>query len=103
MEEMPDETLSLLSESQPDFLEAFNTLMNRLKKNSEPLSIQCLPVFLQDNQAFQQAEQLLSSANVALKRDSDRLWSETGSEAGVLPLILSLCIHGLALLCKGQK
>ncbi|KAK5902814.1 hypothetical protein CesoFtcFv8_008034 [Champsocephalus esox] len=103
MEELPDETLSLLSKSSSHFLEAFNTLMCSLKKNSEPLSIQCLPVLLQENQAFQQAEQLLRSANVALKRDSDRLWSETGSEAGVLPLILSLCIQGLALLCKGQK
>ncbi|KAI4825083.1 hypothetical protein KUCAC02_020781 [Chaenocephalus aceratus] len=103
MEELPDETLSLLSKSSSHFLEAFNTLMCSLKKNSEPLSIQCLPVLLQENQAFQQAKQLLRSANVALKRDSDRLWSETGSEAGVLPLILSLCIQGLALLCKGQK
>ncbi|XP_033940132.1 gasdermin-E-like [Pseudochaenichthys georgianus] len=103
MEELPDETLSLLSKSSSHFLEAFNTLMCSLKKNSEPLSIQCLPVLLQENQAFQQAKQLLRSANVVLKRDSDRLWSETGSEAGVLPLILSLCIQGLALLCKGQK
>ncbi|XP_028454230.1 gasdermin-E [Perca flavescens] len=103
LEELPDPTLSLLSESSADFLEAFDALMCMLKKSSEPLSIQCLPVPLQDNQAFQLAEQLLSSTNVTLKRDSDRLWMETGDEAGVLPLVLCLSIQGLSLLCKGQK
>ncbi|XP_075968986.1 gasdermin-E-like isoform X2 [Anarhichas minor] len=103
MEELPDQTLSLLSESRPDFLEAFDALMCSLQKSSEPLSIQCLPVPLQDNQAFQLAEQLLSSTNVTLKRDSYRLWSETGNEAGFLPLVLSLSIQGLSLLCKGLK
>ncbi|XP_059205085.1 gasdermin-E-like [Centropristis striata] len=103
MEELPDETLSLLCDSNPDFLEAFHTLMCRLKKSSGPLSIQCLPVPLQDRQAFQLAEQLLSSVSVTLKRDSSRLWMETGNEAGFLPLVLSLSTHGLSWLCKGQK
>ncbi|XP_068567079.1 gasdermin-E-like [Cebidichthys violaceus] len=103
MEELPDQTLSLLSESRPDFLEAFGAMMCGLQKSSEPLSIQCLPVPLQDNHAFQLAEQLLSSTNVTLKRDSHRLWTETGTEAGVLPLVLSLSIQGLSLLCKGLK
>ncbi|KAK9537099.1 hypothetical protein VZT92_005766 [Zoarces viviparus] len=103
VEELPDQTLSLLSESRPDFLEAFDALMCSLQKSSEPLSIQCLPVPLQDNQAFQLAEQLLSSTNVTLKRDGYRLWTETGHEAGVLPLVLSLSIQGLSLLCKGLK
>ncbi|XP_039676618.1 gasdermin-E-like [Perca fluviatilis] len=102
LEELPDPTLSLLSKSSADFLEAFDTLMCMLKKSSEPLSIQCLPAPLQDNQAFQLAEQLLSSANVTLKRDSDRLWMETGDQA-VLQLVLCLSIQGLSLLCKGQK
>ncbi|XP_068432041.1 gasdermin-E-like [Clinocottus analis] len=101
LEALPEQTLSLLSESRPDFLEAFDTLMCRLKRSSKPLSIQCLPVPLQDNQAFQHAEQLLSSTNVALKRDSHMLWTETGNEAGALPLVLCLSIHGLSLLCKG--
>ncbi|XP_034401904.1 gasdermin-E-like [Cyclopterus lumpus] len=103
MEALPDQTLSLLSESRLDFLEAFDTLMCRLKKSSEPLSIQCLPVPLQDNQVFQLAEQLLSSTNVTLKRDSHRLWAETGNEAGALPLVLCLSIQGLSLLCKELK
>ncbi|XP_038581104.1 gasdermin-E-like [Micropterus salmoides] len=103
IEELPDETLSLLSESCPDFLEAFDTLMCRLKGTSEPLSIQCLPVLLQDNQAFQLAEQLLSSTNVTLRRDTDRLWTETGNEDRILPLVLRLSIQGLSLLCKGLK
>ncbi|KAG7245115.1 hypothetical protein INR49_023681 [Caranx melampygus] len=101
MEELPDETLSLLSESPADFLEAFNTLMCRLKESSGHLSIQQLPVPLQDNQTFQQAEQLLSSTSVILKRDTDRLWMETGDEAGALPLVLCLSARGLSLLCSG--
>ncbi|XP_070778382.1 gasdermin-E-like [Enoplosus armatus] len=103
MEELPDETLSLLSETCPDFLEAFDILMCRLKETSEPLSIQCLPVLLQDNQAFQWAEQLLSSTNVMLKRDTDRLWMETGNKDGVLLLVLCLSVRGLSLLCRGLK
>ncbi|XP_042362506.1 gasdermin-E-like [Plectropomus leopardus] len=103
MEELPDETLCLLSESRPDFLKAFDTLMCTLQKSSEPFSIQQLPIALQDNQAFQLAEQLLSSTYVTLKRDGDMLWKETGNEAGVLPLVLSLSIEGLSLLCKGLK
>ncbi|XP_071357044.1 gasdermin-E-like [Trachinotus anak] len=102
MEELPDETLSLLSESRADFLEAFDTLMCRLKKSSEPLPIQHLPVLLQDNQTFQLAEQLLSSTNVTLRRNADGLWMDTGDKAGVLPLILCLSTHGLCLLCNGM-
>ncbi|KAM9340283.1 gasdermin-E-like [Symphorus nematophorus] len=100
LEELPDETLSLLSESSPDFLEAFDTLMCRLKESSKPFPIQCLPVLLQDNQVFQMAEQLLSSTNVTLRRDTDRLWTETGSKAGVHLFVLRLSTHGLTLLCK---
>lgn len=103
MEELPDETLSLLSESQPDFLEALDTLMCRLQKSCNPVSIQCLPVLLQDNQAFQLAERLLSSTNVTLRRDGDRLWRETRNGARVLLLVLCLSIQGLSLLCKGLK
>ncbi|XP_044027059.1 gasdermin-E-like [Siniperca chuatsi] len=103
MEELPDETLSLLSESCPDFLEAFDTLLCRLKETSEPLSSQYLPVLLQDNQAFQLAEQLLSSTNVMLRRDTNRLWTETENKDGVLLLVLCLSIQGLSLLCKGLK
>ncbi|KAM6974435.1 gasdermin-E-like [Tautogolabrus adspersus] len=103
MEELPDKTLSLLAESCPDFLEAFNTLMIRLKDSSEPLSIQCLPVLLQDNQAFQLAEQLLSSINVTLRRDADWLQMETGNQAGVLCVVLCLSIQGWSMLCKGLE
>lgn len=103
MEELPDETLSLLSESCPDFLEAFDTLLCSLKENNEPLSIQCPPVLLQDSQAFQLAEQLLSSTNVTLRRDTDALWVEAGSKAVVQLLVLCLSVRGLTLLCKGLK
>lgn len=103
MEELPDETLSLLSESCPGFLEAFDTLLCSIKESSEPLSIQCPPVLLQDSQAFQLAEQLLSSTNVTLRRDTDALWVEAGSKAAVQLLVLCLSVHGLTLLCKGLK
>ncbi|XP_035537455.1 gasdermin-E-like [Morone saxatilis] len=101
LEELPDKTLSLLSESCPDFLEAFDTMMCMFKESSEPLFIQCLPVLLQENQAFQLAERLLSSASVTLRRDTHRLWVETGSEVHLFVLCLS--IRGLSLLCKGLK
>ncbi|XP_041811778.1 gasdermin-E-like [Chelmon rostratus] len=103
MEELPDETLSLLSETCPDFLEAFDTLVCRLKESSEPLSIPCPPVLLQDSQAFQLAEQLLSSTSVTLRRDSDTLWVEAEGKAAVQLLVLYLSIHGLTLLSKGLK
>ncbi|XP_053190112.1 gasdermin-E-like [Scomber japonicus] len=103
LEELPDETLTLLSKSRPDFLEAFDTLMCMLKESSQPLPIQSLPVPLQNNQTFKLAEQLLSSTSVTLRRDANRLWVETGDEPGVLPLVLCLSIHGLFLLCSEQK
>lgn len=101
MEELPDETLRLLSESSPDFLEAFDLLLSRLQESSKYVSVQVLPVLLQDNQTFQLAEQLLSSAYMTLKRDADQLWMETDHRAGVLPLVLGLSIRGLSLLCSG--
>lgn len=102
MEELPDETLSLMTESSPDFLKAFDSLMCRLKDSSQPLSIQSLPVHLQESQAFQLAEQLLRSTNVTLGRDADSLWVENGNESAVRLLVLYLSIHGLSLLCSGQ-
>ncbi|XP_034457007.1 gasdermin-E-like [Hippoglossus hippoglossus] len=103
MEELSDETLRLLSESRGDFLWALDKLMRSVRESSGPLSIQCLPVPLQDNQAFHLAEQLLSSTNVTLKRNTDSLWTEREDKAGVLPLLLCLSIHGLSLLFNGQK
>nr|XP_019945987.1 PREDICTED: non-syndromic hearing impairment protein 5-like [Paralichthys olivaceus] len=103
MEELPDETLRLLSESRADFLWAFDKLMCSVKESSGPLPIQCLPVLLQDNQAFQLAKQLLSSTNLTLMRNIDSLWTEGGDNAGVLPLLLCLSANGLSLLCNGLK
>lgn len=73
----------------------------KLKESDEPIAIQCLPVPLQDNQAFQLAEQLLSSIDLMLRRDSDRLWLDRGYKEGFHPFLLSLSIHGLSLLCNG--
>ncbi|XP_017277831.1 gasdermin-E [Kryptolebias marmoratus] len=101
MEELPDETLSLLSESGPDFLTSFNKLIVWLQESSEPLSVQSVPIALQDNQFLQQAEQLLSSINVTLRRDSHRLWMEMGDKDNVLLLVLGLSVRGLSLLCAG--
>uniref|UniRef100_UPI003AACF34D gasdermin-E-like n=1 Tax=Centroberyx gerrardi TaxID=166262 RepID=UPI003AACF34D len=103
MEVFPDETLSLLSECSADFLEDFNTLISRLKGSCQPLPVESLPIPLQDDRAFQLAEQLLRSANVTLRRETDGLWAETGNKPGVLPLVLCVAIHGLSSLCHGQN
>ncbi|XP_028317473.1 gasdermin-E-like [Gouania willdenowi] len=103
IEELPDQTLSLLGDSRPDFLEAFDALMCRFKENSEPLSVQDLPGVLQDSQSFQLVEQVLYSVKVKLRRDAVCLWAETDNNAGVLPLVLCLSVHGLALLCHGMN
>lgn len=103
MEELPDETQSLLGESSPEFLEALYTLVYRFKDSIEPLSTQSLPALLQENQTFQKAKQLLSSAQVTLRRDGDRLWMETGPEAGALCVVLCLSIQGLTFLSKGLE
>ncbi|XP_041867279.1 gasdermin-E-like isoform X2 [Melanotaenia boesemani] len=94
MEELPDKTLIFLSESQPDFLEAFDKLLRRLKESSKPLSIHYLPISLQ---VFQQAEQLLGTIGVTLRREAEQLWRETENDARFLSLVLS--IRGLSLLC----
>lgn len=99
MEELPDETLSLLSKSRPGFLVTSDTLMSRLMESGEPLST----VPLQDSQTFQLVERLLGSSHIKLKRDADRLWMETETNAGVLPLVLHLSIQGLSLLCNDLK
>ncbi|XP_036000882.1 gasdermin-E [Fundulus heteroclitus] len=101
MAELPDETLNILSNSRHDFLAAFDVLMLRLKASRGTLPIQSLPAPLQDNQAFQRAEQLLSSVGVALRRDAEQLRVEMENTDGVLPMLLGLSAHGLALLCTG--
>ncbi|XP_030002330.1 gasdermin-E-like [Sphaeramia orbicularis] len=103
MEELPDETLNLLSKSHPDFLEAFNMLIFGLKESCLHLPVQSLPVSLKDNQNFQLAEQLLLSTDVTLTRRNDELWAETKTDPQVLPLVLCLSVHGLTLLCKEQQ
>ncbi|MEQ2263223.1 hypothetical protein XENORESO_004777 [Xenotaenia resolanae] len=101
MEELPDDALNILSNSQPDFLAAFDVLMGRLKESSGNLSLQSLPTAVLDNQVFQQAEQLLSSISVTLSRDAEQLWMETEHTDGILLLLLGLSVHGLALLSTG--
>lgn len=103
MEELPDEAMSILSESCPDFLEAIDTLMCRMTSSGEPVSIQCPPALLRDDQAFQLAQQLLSSTSATLTRDGDKLRTETGADARVDRLVLSISVRGLSLLCKGLK
>ncbi|XP_074543394.1 gasdermin-E-like [Halichoeres trimaculatus] len=100
LEELPDETQSLLGESCPEFLEALYTLVCRLKDCTEPLTTQCLPTLLEDNQTFQQ---LLSSTGVTLKREEGRLWLETGPNPGALYVVFCLSIQGLYFLSKGLE
>ncbi|XP_043994678.1 gasdermin-E-like [Gambusia affinis] len=102
MEELPDETLNILSNSRPDFLSAFDVLMCGLKESGGNLSILSLPAPLQDNQVFQQAEQLLGSIRMTLRRDADQLRVEMENPDGALAPLLSLSVHGLALLYTGM-
>ncbi|XP_057684327.1 gasdermin-E-like [Corythoichthys intestinalis] len=103
LEELPDETLSLICDSQLKFFEAFSTMMSLLKESGVPLSMQFLPTLLWEKEAFQQAEKLLDSVGVALRADGDRLWVEMGEKSGVHMLVLCLSMYGLSLLCRGQK
>ncbi|XP_068189100.1 gasdermin-E-like [Antennarius striatus] len=103
LEELPDETLKILTESRSCFLEDFNTLMCELKDIGEPVSIQLPPDLLRDKQDFQMAEQLLSSSNVMLRRDANRQWMEVESITGVPLVVLWLSIQGLSLLGKEFK
>lgn len=103
MEELPDETLRLLSTSSREDLSAFDTLMCKLKESSEPLPVHALPDLLQDDRRFQLAERLFGSAKVALRRDGASLCTEMESNAGLLPLLLCLSVHGLAALSSGWE
>ncbi|XP_054914751.1 gasdermin-E-like isoform X2 [Poeciliopsis prolifica] len=103
MEELPDETLNILSDSRPDFLSAFDVLMCRLKESGGSLSVLSVPAPLQDNQVFQQAEQLLGSIRATLRRDGDQLRVETENADRALAVLLGLSVHGLALLCTDMR
>ncbi|XP_037119166.1 gasdermin-E-like [Syngnathus acus] len=103
LEELPDETLSLMSDSQPEFLEAFSTLLNLMEESSRRLSFGFLPTLLVEQQAFQQAEKLLSSIGVTLSVENNQLWLEMEKKDEVQLLVLRLSTYGLSLLCSGQK
>uniref|UniRef100_A0A3P8W6C1 Gasdermin pore forming domain-containing protein n=1 Tax=Cynoglossus semilaevis TaxID=244447 RepID=A0A3P8W6C1_CYNSE len=75
--------------------------MCRLKESEGCLSVQRLPVLLQDNPTFQKAEQLLASTRVSLKRNIHSVWVEQQDE--VLFLLLCLGVQGLSLLSQGMK
>lgn len=102
LEELADETLRLLSEISPDFLEAFDTLLSRLNESRKPISPEHLPVQLQDNQALQMAEQLLSSTSFTLRGDTDRQ-TETEDKDEIPLMVLCLSVRGLFLLSEGPK
>ncbi|XP_054619970.1 gasdermin-E-like [Dunckerocampus dactyliophorus] len=102
LEELPDESLSLMGDSQPEFFEAFSSMM-MLTEKSLRFPIQDLPTPLQKEEALHRAERLLSSIGVTLRKDRDVLCLETGETTAVDLLVLSLGTHGLALICSGQK
>ncbi|CAB1320589.1 unnamed protein product, partial [Coregonus sp. 'balchen'] len=94
--------VSALEESSPDVIEALNTLVIKLKVNGQSLPLESLPHPLQDKGAFQWAEQLLLSSNVMLRRETDRLWAETGKMPGVFPLVMCIAVQGLTSLYTGK-
>ncbi|XP_035650728.2 gasdermin-E-like isoform X4 [Oncorhynchus keta] len=99
LEALPDAALTLLGESSPDVLEALNTL---LKVNGQSLPFESLPLPLQEEGAFHWAEQLLLSSNVMLRRETDRLWAETGKKPGLFPLVMCIAVQGLTSLYTGK-
>lgn len=106
LEELPDETLILLSCCSPDLLDAFDSLLRSLKESAEPLlSLQRLPAPLRDEQTLQQGAQLLSCTNTALRWDGEWLWLQGGSDddeggAGLPTVVLYAAVCGLSLLAK---
>ncbi|XP_045550867.1 gasdermin-E isoform X2 [Salmo salar] len=103
LEALPKAALTLLGESSPDVLEALNTLVTKLKVNSQSLPLESLPLPLQDEGAFHWAEQLLFSSKVTLRRETDRLWAETGRKPGVFPLVMCIAVQGLTSLYTGKE
>ncbi|XP_029590577.1 gasdermin-E isoform X4 [Salmo trutta] len=103
LEALPKAALTLLGESSPDVLEALNTLVTKLKVNSQSLPLESLPLPLQDEGAFHWAEQLLLSSKVTLRRETDRLWAETGRKPGVFPLVMCIAVQGLTSLYTGKE
>uniref|UniRef100_A0A4W5K1L7 Gasdermin Eb n=1 Tax=Hucho hucho TaxID=62062 RepID=A0A4W5K1L7_9TELE len=102
LEALPDAALTLLGESSPDVLEALNILVTKLKVNGQSLPFESLPLPLQEEGAFHWAEQLLLSSNVMLRRETDRLWAETGKNPGVFPLVMCIAVQGLTSLYTGK-
>lgn len=103
LEELPKESLKILSLGTLQDWKAFDTLMCRLKESSEPLSENTLPLLLQHKPSFQVAERLFDSVKVTLRSGGDCVWAETKSHAGVLPLLLFLSLHGLSVLSSGLE
>ncbi|KAM8883485.1 gasdermin-E-like [Synchiropus picturatus] len=100
MEELPDETLGLLSESEPEFLEACDDMVCLFKGTDSFVSCSSLPPLLQEIQDFQKAKELFHSASLTLSRDADRVWVDGWSNHGVEMLVLCITLHGLSTLLR---
>ncbi|KAJ7991540.1 hypothetical protein DPEC_G00284940 [Dallia pectoralis] len=100
LEALPDASLTLLGGCSPEVLKALNNLITKLKDNGQVLPLESLPLPLQDESAFHWAEQLLLSSNVILRRETDRLWAETGRNPGAFPLVMCIAVQGLTSLCN---
>ncbi|XP_051926334.1 gasdermin-E-like [Hippocampus zosterae] len=103
LEELPDKTLSLMCDSQPEFIKAFSILLNMMKESGRALSLECLPTPMREEQTFQQAKKLLGSIGVTISVDGDQLWWEKGVKSQIQFLVLCLSAYGMSLLCSGQK
>ncbi|KAA0710253.1 hypothetical protein E1301_Tti016934 [Triplophysa tibetana] len=99
VEELTDAGLQLLeSFCSPEGLRSLQDLVNLLMANSEPLSKDTIPVFLQKDGEFHRVVDLFKSCDVLLKREEDLMFADVTCEKGYLPYVLCIAISGLACL-----
>ncbi|XP_056597090.1 gasdermin-E-like isoform X2 [Triplophysa dalaica] len=103
IEELTDDGLQLLeSFCSPEGLRSLQDLVNLLMANSEPLSKDTIPVFLQKEDTFHRVVDLFKSCNVLLKREDDLMFADVTCEKGFLPYVLCIAISGLSCLIDGN-
>ncbi|XP_057210741.1 gasdermin-E-like [Triplophysa rosa] len=104
VEELTDAGLQLLeSFCTSEGLRSLQDLVNLLMANSEPLSKDAIPVFLQKDDEFHRVVDLFKSCDVLVKREDDLMFADITCEKGFLPFVLCIAISGLACLIDSNN
>ncbi|XP_057210677.1 gasdermin-E-like isoform X1 [Triplophysa rosa] len=104
VEELTDAGLQLLeSFCTSEGLRSLQDLVNLLMANSEPLSKDAIPVFLQKDDEFHRVVDLFKSCDVLVKREDDLMFADVTCEKGFLPFVLCIAISGLACLIDSNN